>query len=234
MIAYVYSERRELVVVAVLENFEFKGADKAVIGVPPLELYIQGFLASLRFKGGAVQIRTVLYYPKIWRDMLGSSSKSIHIISGGSRYMLNVDEVEQPASLLRLYNQVKDDLSKQLKIALRWFNKSCDAFKIEDKVLGLAIAFETMFKGLNIRFLLYRFISPDKNKRKEIAKHMDELRKARNSIVHAGHSKKPRQQLLRLVSMAEDIFRQSFQKFLQLLASGKNYEEILEEIILNY
>jgi len=149
-----------------------------------------------------------------------------------TKYSLNDKELDGLRKLWKLYNSAKSQLPEELRRALEWFNKSYEESEIENKILDLAIAFETMFGGRKYIILAPRLISDNYDERKKITKGLEQLMKKRSSIVHKGHGGK-RHELENIAMYAEEIFRKSYIKFLGLINENKSkkYKDIIDEIL---
>jgi len=185
------------------------------------------FLSVLRlFKRGYVSSSIMLKMGKGFSYLLTRS----HLESSQSlKYTLKLDEVDRLRQLWNLYKRVKDKLPQELKIALRWFNKSYEEVEVENRVLDLAIAFETMFKDHRYNFLAQKLISSGSLKKEEIVKHLEKLRTERNFIVHQGRSNLRLEGLEAVHLNAEEIFREFYRWFLEQIDEGKDYYEIIDK-----
>jgi len=119
------------------------------------KLDIDELLAILRlFKRGSMSSDTILRYPKAGERFSYIFRSSYRVSSQRLKYVLKLDEVDHLRQLWNLYKRVKDKLPQELRIALKWFNNSYEEVEIENKVLNLAIAFETLFKDRRYDVLL--------------------------------------------------------------------------------
>jgi len=204
----------------------------SVVKEPPIDDLVH----VLRlFKKGAVRITSRLIILDILRGFVGASMKSPHIYAVTMRkpqiYILQQDDVPSLNALWDLYKRVKDELPRGLRTALRWFNKSYEDLEVEDRVLDLAIAFEAMFGRRDYEVLAPRLIASDFNERKKIAKNLKKLKSTRDSIAHGGHGRFSENELEAVAVNAEEVFRRCCRRFLELIAEGKSYSEIIDEAL---
>jgi len=201
---------------------------------PDLRSNISEFIAIMRLlKSGIVMSNVVLEYSKIGNKFSGiSASWGLARVSAiGLKYILRQDEVDSLSQLWNLYKRLRDELPRELRTALRWFNKSYEDLDVEDRVLDLAIAFESIFGGRIYEYLTPRLVASDFNERKEIREYLKELRDARNSIVHGGHGRSSKVKPEATTANAEEVFRRCYKRFLELMAEGKSYDEIIDEAL---
>jgi len=195
-------------------------------------------------KGYVSRVNILISYlkaPKIFSSMINPliviiPNYTIPIPRVNTRYSLDINEVNGLRQLWKLYNCIKDNLPKELMRALKWFNKSYgessiedEKSEIEDRILDLAVAFETMFRGNHYEYLAPILLLDKRDKR--ITGDLKKLRNERNKIVHSGHSELQIDELKEIVINAEEIFRRSFRRFLELIYENKRYEETLNDII---
>jgi len=207
--------------------------------MPELSSDINEFVTIMRlFKSGFVTNSVVLEYPKIEvgkrSPKVSASFKLVRLhtmYAGYPKYTLNRDEADSLNQLWNLYRRVKDVLPRELRTALRWFDKSYEEPDDEDRVLDLAIAFEAMFGRRYYEVLAPRLIASDFNERRKIAKHLKELKDMRDNIVHGGRGGRSRYELEIIVINAEEIFRKCYKKFLDLIVKGKKHNEIIDEVL---
>ena len=249
-------------IVALLENFELKGAEEVTVDKyrirklneweikqiiklgyannlglvvkPDLGLIqniwcieaqsdIDEFLLIMRlFKRGYVSRSIILKTGKRFSYIL---TKSYRASSQKLKYILKLDEVDSLRQLWNLYKRVKDKLPQELRIALKWFNKSYEEVEIEKRILDLAIAFETVFKDRRYDVSARKLISGDISK----IRHLEKLRTERNFIVHQGHSKLRHEELEAVYLNAEDLFREYYRWFLEQIDEDKDYYEIINK-----
>jgi len=188
------------------------------------------------FKKGTVRTTSRLIILDVLGGFfVGASTKSPHIYAVTTRkpqiYILQQNDVPSLITLWNLYKHVKDVLPRELRTALRWFNKSYEEPDVEDRVLDLAIAFEAMFGRRDYEVLAPRLLASNFNERKKIAEYLKELKNARNSIAHGGHSRFSEDELEAIAANAEEIFRRCYRRFLELIAEGKSYNEIIDRAL---
>jgi len=191
------------------------------------ELDIEELLAIMRlFKRGYVSSSIILRYPKRGKRFSYILTRSSYRVSQNPKYVLKLDEVDRLRQLWDLYNHVKDKLPQELRIALKWFNKSYEEVEIENRVLDLSIAFEAMFKSHHYDILARRLRPDDISK---MGKQLEKLRIERNFIVHQGRSNLRHEELEAVYLNAEEIFRELYRWFLEQIDEGYNYYEIIDE-----
>jgi hypothetical protein len=191
---------------------------------------IEDFITTLRlFKPGKIGFNALLYYPETWKESyVATELFNIPIYTSYPKYILTEPEVNELRKLWSWYKKVRGALPKNVKLSLRWFNKSYTEREEMDRLLDLVIAFEALFQASD-RYDLYtaRFIGRDKDERKQIYKDMNELRRMRGSIAHTGHADVGR----KFVDKIEEYYRHTMRKFVESLATESlAYEDILKEI----
>jgi len=179
------------------------------------------------FKRGYVSSSIILRYPKKGKFSYVSAPQSYHCIySQRSKYVLKLDEVDRLRQLWNLYNRVKGKLPQELNTALRWFNKSYE--EIEDRVLDLDIAFQTMFKCDRYDHMIKsKLISINLNEIEKIYKDLYNFKRQRNLIAHQGLSSLNPDKLESITAKAEEIFREYYRWFLEQIDMGRDYYEII-------
>ena len=191
---------------------------------------IDEFITLMRlFKKGSVSRSVIFEYPKTWKGFSPNLASwgPIHISIPKPKYILRLDEIDNLRRLWNLYNRVSVKLPQELRIALRWFNKSYEEVEIENRILYLAIAFETMFKYDRYDVLAPNFPLSDPSEKEKISKYLEKLIKERNFIVHQGHSKLKSNELEVIVTNADEIFRKYYRWFLEQIDKGRDYYEII-------
>ncbi|MEM2203875.1 MAG: HEPN domain-containing protein [Sulfolobales archaeon] len=196
---------------------------------PSFHHYIEDFVTVLRlFKPGIVGFNAILHYPKIWRTSWGASFSHRYQFRQYPKYVFSTGDVQPFTQLWRKYSKLRNQLPKNIKFSLRWFNKAYEEREMLDKLLDLEIALEVLFGTSNrYRLDLYvpHFIGSNKEERLKINKDIRDLWEKRSSIVHSGYSEVTPE----FVSRIENIYRLSMQKFLELLPK-RSYEDIIEDI----
>jgi len=192
------------------------------------QLDMDEFLAIMRlFKRGYVSNSIVLRYPKAGKRFYYILTRSsYHVSLQTAKYVLKLDEVDRLRHLWDIYKRVKDKLPQELGIALKWFNKSREENEVKNKVLELAIAFETMFKDHHYDRLTRSLRPSDISK---IRKPLEKLRTERNFIVHQGRSNLRHEELEAVYLNAEEIFREFYTWFLEQIDEGRDYYEIIDK-----
>jgi len=192
------------------------------------QLDIDELLAIMKlFKRGYMSSNIMLRYPKTGKRFSYILTRSsYHGSPQKPKYVLKLDELDRLRHLWNLYKQVKDKLPQELRTALKWFNKSHEENEIKNKVLDLAIAFETMFKDHHYDMLVRSLRPGDISK---IRKHLEKLRTERNFIVHQGRSNLRHEELEAVYLNAEEIFREFYRWFLEQIDEGKDYYEIIDK-----
>jgi len=199
---------------------------------------IDEFVTVMRLlKRGFVTSSVIFIYSKMemrkWFPVISATLSLVRLrmYADHPKYTLNYNEIDSLSRLWGLYKRAKARLPRGLRIALRWFNKSYEESGVEDRVLDLAIAFEAMFSRRNYEVLAPRLITSDFNERKKIAEDLKELKSARDSIAHGGHGRFSKDKLEAIAANAEEIFRRCYRRFLELIAEGKSYNEIIDEVL---
>lgn len=196
--------------------------------IPPLESYIEDFISVLRlFKPGYIEHGPILRYPKVWRTSWSMSLGRKSLDLSFPRYILSKEEVNSLSLLMEQYLNLKHHFPNQVRLAIRWFNKSYQETDIMDKLLDLAIALEVLF-GSSDRLDLYipRFIGSNREEKSRLNKDIGQLRKIRGSIVHSGFSEIDKE----YISVIENTLRRCVLKIINALYSGSTYESIMSNI----
>jgi len=193
---------------------------------------IDEFLSIMRlFKNGSVLSSVTLEYPKTWKKSAHviALRKPVRIFLPRAKYVLKLNEIDSFRQLWGLYKRVKDKLPQELRIALKWFNKSYEEVEIENRVLDLSIAFETMFKYDRYDMLALNLVIDNPQEGKRISKQLETLRTERNFIVHQGYSRLGSDKLEVIATNAEEIFREYYRWFLEQIDKGRDYYEIINK-----
>jgi len=194
-----------------------------------LQPYIEDFLTALRlFKPGVIGINFILWYPKITWEISWHGTSTLHIYSfeRAPKYIFEEKDLEPFISFWDQFKKVKNQFPNNIKLSLRWFNRSYVEQEVLDRLLDLAIALEVLFKEhARLDLYLAHFIGSNTDERLKISRDVKELRRIRNAIVHSGYCKCEQG----FVDLIENYYRRSIQKFLKLLPS-LSYENIIENI----
>ena len=194
---------------------------------------INEFLLIMRlFKNGNVLSSVTLGYPKTWKKTtyVIALRKPVRTFLPRVKYVLKLNEIDSFRQLWNLYKHVKDKLPQELRIALKWFNKSYEEVEVENRVLGLAIAFETMFKSDRYDIQASKLVIDNPQEGKKVSEQLEKLKTERNFIVHQGHSKLKPDKLEVIVTNSEDIFREYYKWFLEQIDKGRDYYEIINKL----
>jgi len=191
------------------------------------------FLSIMRlFKNGSVLSSVTLEYPKTWKKSARviALRKPVRIFMPRAKYVLKLNEIDSFRQLWDLYKRVKDKLPQELRTALKWFNKSYEEVEVENRILDLAIAFETMFKYDRYDMLALNLVIDNPQEGKKISKQLEKLRTERNFIVHQGYSRLESDKLEVIATNAEEIFREYYRWFLEQIDKGRDYYEIINKL----
>jgi len=216
-----------------IENLWCIEVTSGTTNIPDLSSDINELLSIMRlFKNGNVVSSVTLEYPKMWKKTTHviALRKPVRTFLPRVKYVLKLNEIDSFRQLWNLYIRAKDNLPEELRIALKWFNKSYEEVEVENRVLDLAIAFEAMFKSDRYDIQASKLVIDNPQEGKKTSKQLEKLRTERNFIVHQGHSKLKPDKLEVVVANAEEIFREYYRWFLEQIDKGRDYYEIINKL----
>ena len=191
------------------------------------------FITLMRlFKRGYVSSSIILRYPKKGKfSYVPVPWSPRRIPSQSAKYVLKLDEVDLLRQLWNLYKRVKGKLPQELSTALRWFNKSYEEIEIENRVLDLDIAFQTMFKCDRYDMLLskIKLLLEDIPETEKVSKDLGNFKSIRNRIAHQGYSGIDPYKLEEFIVNVEEILRKYYRWFLKQVDECRNYYEIINK-----
>ena len=113
-------------------------------------------------------------------------------------YQLSINEIEEVNELVNRINNLDLERQSSFRVACERFNRSCEERRNDDKIIDLAIAFESLFTDKETRLTqMGKFvglgcsmlIGKNAEERKEIKKFLEQAFSLRNDVIHGNNFK---------------------------------------------
>lgn len=196
------------------------------------EIFDKVLLALRLFKEGSIGYNEFDLYDLVEENRYAGTVSRVGYF-WGEPYKLNNDEIPK---FIEFYNKIKSLSPVNFaKVSMERFRTIYERDKIEDRLIDLFIALESLFIKENIE-LSYRlalniasYLANNSEERKKI---FDRVRRAynfRSKIVHGNSDSIRKEELNEIISSIESYFRKSIQKIL-IDKQGKDKNHFLDYV----